>query len=70
MKSSEPAVVTTPFTSMLSLIASRNRLLFSSAGQYLMKARLPESFRLKRGRDEHPLNITSEANPIPRMMRP
>src|ERR1041385_4556005 len=33
-KNSEPAVVTTPFMSMLSLIASFNWLLFGSGGQY------------------------------------
>src|SRR3954470_17184699 len=38
-KKFEPAVVTTPFMSMLSLTASRNRLPFGSAGNCLINAR-------------------------------
>jgi len=57
-----PAVVITPFMSMLSFTASRSRLLFASAGQLSMKARLPESFLLIRGVNEHPLHRTSKAS--------
>src|SRR5450432_177000 len=57
---SEPAVVTTPFMSMLSLTATFGAVLLCAGAQYLMKARLPESFVLKRGKSEQPLKRTSD----------
>src|SRR6266446_4736422 len=69
-KISEPAVVTTPFISMLSLTASRSSLRFGSGGQYLMKARLPGRFSLKGGKIEHPLHRTSEASTIGNHLKP
>src|SRR2546423_864775 len=60
-KKFEPAVVTTPVMSMLSLIASRKRWLFASAGQDLMNARLPGRFLVNSGTNEHPLKRASES---------
>src|SRR4029079_2695955 len=61
-KNCEPAVVITPCMSVLSFTASRNRLLLVHAGEYSMKARLPESFLLMSGVNEHPLHRTSKAS--------
>src|SRR5256885_11542113 len=47
--------------SMLSLIASRKRWLFASAGQDLMNARLPGRFLVNSGTNEHPLKRASES---------
>src|SRR3954462_10771395 len=60
-KKFDPAVVTTPFMSMLSLIASRRRWLFSSAPQCLINARSPGRCLVNSGTAEHPLStVTTE----------
>jgi hypothetical protein len=55
-KKFEPAVVTTPFMSMLSLIASRKRLLSASAGHCLINERSPGRCLVNSGTAEHPLS--------------
>src|SRR5437762_12452786 len=55
-KKFEQAVVTTPFMSMLSLIASRKRLSFVSAGNCLINARSPGRCLVKSGTAEQPPN--------------
>src|ERR1043166_3265341 len=55
-KKFEPAVVTTPFMSMLSLIASRKPLSLVSAGNCLINARSPGRCLVNSGTNEHPLN--------------
>src|SRR4051812_26819412 len=55
-KKFEPAVVTTPFMSMLSLIARRRRLSPVSAGNCLMKARSPGRCLVNNGTAEQPLS--------------
>ena len=59
-KYSEPAVVTTPFMSMLSLIANLSCRLPDFAGQCAMNARLPGKRALTRGTTEQPLRRSKQ----------